>query len=201
MNYFGYQSNASGKVWGLFRELGEITPEQREKMYAGSEYAHTLEMVSAALSGAIATDPESLANFNLWGYENKCAETDSLGKRARAKKELHIVDFTTSSDDSLEVGYGDVSARDLGSEDDMLDLLVDSMAFEENLRQLFNIRTRYIAEQGVDVVSVLYGALKGIPDAVKEMKTLVKDSALCELYTQLCEESKGMLLRRLEVAV
>lgn len=201
MNYFVYQSNTSGRVWGLFKELGEITPEQREKIYAGSEYAHTLEMVSAALNGAIATDPESLENFNLWGYEAKCAETDSIGKRNRAKKELHIVEFSTSSDDSLDVGYGDISDRDLGSEDDMLELLVDSLAFEDNLRQLFNIRSHYIAEKGVDVVSVLYGALKGIPDAVKEMKSLVKDNMLCELYTQLCEESKGMLLRRLEGAV
>ena len=69
MNYFGYQSNTSGRVWGLFKELGEITPEQREKIYAGSEYAHTLEMVSAALNGAIATRPENLEIFNQSGYE------------------------------------------------------------------------------------------------------------------------------------
>lgn len=202
MNYFSYQVNTTGKMWSLFRELGEITPEQREKMFVGSEYAHTLEMVSAALNGAIATDADSVANFNLWGYEAKCADTDTLNRRNRAKKVLNIVEFTTSSDESLEVGYGDVSARDLASDDGMFDDLVDSIAFEENLRKLFNIRTRYISEQGVDVVSVLYGALKGIPDAVNEMKTLVKDSTLYELYTQLCEESQdGLLLRRLEVAV
>lgn len=202
MNYFNYQVNTSGKVWGLFRELGEVTPEQREKMFVGSEYAHTLEMVSAALNGAIATDSESLENFNLWGYEARCAETDALNRSKRAKKVLNIVEFTTSSDDSLEVGYGDVSARDLAGDDGMFDEIVDSIAFEENLRKLFNIRTRYISERGVDIVSVLYGALKGIPDAVSEMRSLVKDSTLYELYTQLCEESQdGMLLRRLEVAV
>ena len=202
MNYFGYQSNTSGAVWGLFKELGEVTPEQREKMYAGSEYAHTLEMVSAAMNGVIATDPESLENFNLWGYEAKCADTDALNRKSRAKKVLNIVEFTTSSEEDLEVGYGDVSARDLAGDDGMFDELVDSIAFEENLRKLFNIRSRYIAEQGVDVVSVSYGALQGIPDALTEVKTLFKDSTLCELYTQLCEESQdGALLRRLELAV
>lgn len=202
MNYFGYQNTASGAVWSLFRELGEITPEQREKVYAGSEYAHTLEIVSAALNGHIATDPVSLENFNLWGYESKCAEMDVHGKRARAKKVLNIVGFSTSSDDSIEVGYGEISARELGYEDSMFDVIVDSVDFEENLRRLFNIRTKYISEKGVDVVSVLYGALKGIPDALNEIKSLVTDSTLCELYTQLCEGSQnGALIRRLEMAV
>lgn len=178
-----------------------MSPQQKEQMFAGSEYAHTLEMVSAAISGAISTDPQSVEAFNLWGYEYKCAEMDSVGKRGRAKKELHIVEFTTSSDDDLQVGYGEISARDLGSEDEMLSALEDSMTFEDNIRHLFNIRSKYISERGVDVVSVLYNALSGIPDAIAQMKTLVKDSTLRELYTQLCEESSGVLVQRLEVAV
>lgn len=202
MNYFGYQHSVSGQIWSLFRELGEITPEQREKVYAGSEYAHTLEIVSAALNGHISTDPVSLENFNLWGYESKCADMDAHGKRARAKKVLNIVEFSTSSDDSIDVGYGEVSARELGYEDSMFDTIVESVDFEENLRRLFNIRTKYICEKGVDIVSVLYGALKGIPDAMTEIKTLVADSTLRELYTQLCEGNQnGTLIRRLELAV
>lgn len=206
MNYFGYQSNTTGAIWGLFKSLGEVTPEQREKMYSGSEYSHTLETVSAALSGAIATDPESVNNFNLWGYEFSCANRDNLRRLNLAEHVLNIVDFSTTSDDSLAVGYGDISSRDLASKltskEDVFEDLVESISFEENLKQLLNIRSQYIVEQGVDVVSVLYGALKGIPDAINEVKTLVKDNFLKDLYAQLCEESQnGALLRRLEVVV
>lgn len=202
MKYFAYQNAPSGAVWSLFHELGSVSAEQRERVFSNSDYAHTLEIVSAAMNGKIPTDPESISNFNLWGYEYACTKTDQDGRRKETKKTLNIVEFSTSSDDSLEVGYGDISARELGSEEALFDEIVDSVDFEENLRMLFNIRSRYISEQGVDVVSVLYGALKGIPDALSEIKKLLNDSVLRDLYTHLCEESKdGALLRRLEMAV
>lgn len=202
MDYFGYQSEASGAVWGLFRSLGEITPAQRESMYSGSEYAHTLETVSAALNGSIPTDRESVRNFNLWGYECACAANDFKSRLNRVKKELNIVDVSSESDSSLQVGYGDISDRELKAKDDLFEDLVDSMTFEDNIKTLLNIRSKYIVECGVDVVGVLRSALRGIPDAVNEMRSLVKDSLLKDLYIQLCEESQdGALLRRLEAIV
>lgn len=202
MNYFSYQDNITGGVWSLFKDLGKITPAEREKMYANSEYAHTMEIISAALSGILPTDAESVDKFNLGMYEKRCGESDRVGRFETAKTVLNIVDFTTSSDSSLRVGFGDISERSLASKEDLFEEVLESTAFEENIRKLYNIRPKYISEKGVDVVSVLYGALKGIPEAVSKMKSLVSDMWLRELYSQLCEDSRdGALLRRLEAAV
>jgi hypothetical protein len=200
MKYFAYAETPPGKVWGLFKDLGGMTPAQCDAIYAGSEYAHTLEIVSAALNGSIATDPASCSRFNLKGYEIKCAATDGLSRRERAKHVLNIVDFSTADDD-MDVGFGDVSGRDLGKEDELYDILTGSVAFEQNIRELLGIRKKYLCEQGVDLVSVLYNALQKVPGAVDNVKELVKDENLRELFYQLCDDGGGSLLNRLAAFV
>ena len=76
---------------------------------------------------------------------------------------------------------------------------MSSNNFEDNIKALCGIRTKYIVEKGIDVVSVLSCSLKGIPEAVAELKTIMADSVLGEIITSLCEDSRdGELLRRLE---
>ena len=112
---------------------------------------------------------------------------------------MKIVEFD-NSDDDLKVGYGEISDRKLKPKEDAFEELMNSRAFEENIRQLYNIRTKYIVEYGVDLISVLISSLKGIPEAILEIKKLLTvDVNIKDLIISLCEDSKdGELLRVLE---
>lgn len=186
------------KVWSLFKDLGDMTPSQLERVYSDCDYSHTLDIVRAALNGAIPLTEDGIDDFNLQAYEYKCKENEKNGKYKRAKDVLNIVDFDNSEEDG-KVGYGDVSDRKIKSIEDSYEEIMKSEEFEQNIKTLYDIRTKYIVEKGVDLVSILIGSLKGIPEAVLEVKNLIQDSYLKDLIVSLCECSKdGKLLRVLE---
>lgn len=199
MKYYKYQQNRSmSKIWQLFQGLDDMTSEQIDRMYEGSDYSHTLDIVKAALNGSIPLSDEAVREFSLQAYEYRCKENDKNGRFNRAKDVVNIVEFD-NSDEDLKVGYGDVSDRKLKVKEDAFEELMNSRAFEENIRQLYNIRTKYIIEHGIDLVSVLISSLKGIPEAITEIKKLMIDEGIKELITSLCEDSKdGELLKVLE---
>lgn len=196
MEYFTYQPTVTGDIWTLFKDLGRRSQAEIERTYSGSEYSHTLEIINAALSSSIRLNED----FDLLAYERACQETDNLEKKKiKGHKEVNIVDFETSSDNT-SVGYGDISSRTLRAKEDLVEYMLDSEALNQNLERLFNIRSRYIVEQGVDIVSVLYNAMKGVSDAMVSLKGLIKDSTIKDLYAELCMDSHdGELLRLLEV--
>lgn len=201
MNYFEHQNQKPmSKIWSLFVSLSTMTPEQITRIYENSDYSHTLEIVRSALNGSIDLTDEAISKFNLGAYEWKCRENEKTGKRKRAKKELLIVDFDNSDEDS-RAGFGEISSRKLSSVDDSFEEIMNNDEFESNLRELLNIRTKYIIEHNVDVVSVLLSALKGIPEAVASLKSLMADSKLSELIVGLCNSSGGDLIQRLEAVV
>lgn len=202
MRYFDYQhSGTLGRVWCLFAGLNDITEEQQlGKSRYSCEYAHTLEIVNAALSGALSTTSESIRNFNLQAYEYACKENDNINQIKSADKLLFIVDDT--GEDNERVGFGDIQERKLKPDKDCFSEVFDSAEFETNLLLLLDIRDKYIREKGVDVVGVLKSSLKGIPEAVKQMQNLVSDNnSLRELIVSLCESGQeGALMGRLELA-
>ena len=184
------------KIWSLFRDLGE-TSDGVKNAY-GMDYSHTLDIVKSALGGSISLSKEDIQSFNLQAYEYTCHENEKDGRRKKAAKLLNIVDVDSSEDD-IRVGYGEISSRSLASIEDSFDEVMSSSNFEDNIKALYGIRTKYIVEKGIDVVSVLSCSLKGIPEAVAELKTIMTDSVLGEIITSLCEDSRdGELLRRLE---
>lgn len=201
MNYFKYQNaKPMSRVWSLFRNLGDIPHDKLASMYSTSDYSHTLEIVRSALNGSISLTEEDVRDFNLQAYEHACSNNDKNNRRKMASKSLNIVDVDSSEDD-VRVGYGEVSSRSLASIEDSFEEVMSSKNFEENIRELYGIRSKYIIEKGVDIVSVLTCSLKGIPEAVSELRTLMKDTTLKDLITSLCEDSRdGELLRRLEAA-
>ena len=77
MEYFKYQQEGvCGRVWSLFSSLsGEMESPGVKKNGKGYpmnvSYAHSLEIVNAALRGSIALDDESLEEFDLRSYERK----------------------------------------------------------------------------------------------------------------------------------
>lgn len=202
LNYFDYQqSGLAGGVWSLFAGLKSVTEEEKlKKSSINVSYAHSLEIISAAFRGSLLTDEESLESFDLRAYEYKCAENDSIGKIQRADKELYIVD-TTNSDKDEKVGFGDVTEREkrLQCVDEAFDKLESIESLDSDIKALCNIRGDYLVEHGVDLVSVLVNSLKGIPDAVEELRSLLAlDSSLSSLVSSLCENGSGSLMTKLE---
>lgn len=202
MKYFHYQATKPmSQVWSLFKDLGMMSESQKELLYNGSDYSHTLDIVKAALNGSISLSEEAVQSFNLTAYEYACRRNEKNGKYNESKDLLHIVDYDGSEDD-VRVGYGEVSSRKIKSIDESFDEIMNSQTFEANIRELCGVRKKYIMEQGIDLVSVLIGALKGVPEALKEIKKVIKDSKILDLVVSLCENgSDGRLLRALEAAV
>lgn len=185
------------KVWTLFKDLDGISLEQAEKLYSGSD-SHTLNIVRSALNGSISLSDESVKNFNLFAYEHAARVNDVIGKRKKALKELHIVEFD-NSDDDITVGFGDVSDRKLSFIDDSFDTVMNCDEFEFCIRELGDIRTKYIVENGLDVVNVLIRALKCSEEAIKELKNLISvDDRIKDLVVSLCELGGNRLLYALE---
>lgn len=204
LSYFNYQqSGIVGGVWSLFAGLKDMSEEEKlQKSSTNVSYAHSLEIVSAALRGSLLTDDESIESFDLKAYEFKCAENDRIGKIQKAEKELYIVD-TTNSDKEDKVGFGDVSDREkrLQCVDKAFDELESLQSLDADIKRLCNIRNDYLVEHGVDLIHVIVNSLKGIPDAVEELKSIIvseKSSNLSSLIVSLCENGSGSLMDQLE---
>lgn len=192
MNYFDYQQNGvMGRVWSLFSGLSDITDEENESISStNSPYTHTLEIVSAALNGSLATDDESIDSFNLRAYEGKCKSNDKNNQIKNVEKLLYIVDDVAGNEDRVQVGFGDISERKIASAEDQYERIDRESSFESNLLKLYDIRDRYISDRGIDPVRILSSSLKGIPEAISELKRLLgEDKELCELIVSLCEEN------------
>lgn len=202
MKYYKYQNTKPmSNVWSLFKDLNTMTPSQIERLYADSDYSHTLDIVKAALNGSIPLTDDAVREFNLQAYEYKCKENDKNGNFKKSKDVLNIVEFDNSEED-VNTRYGDISDRKLKVVEDAFEEVMSSDTFEANIRELYNIRTKYIIEHGIDLVSVLISSLKGIPEAVAEIKTIMCDTVVKDLIVSLCEDSRdGKLLRTLEATV
>ncbi len=195
MRYFDYQQNGTlGRVWSLFSSLGSLSEEKRLN---STEYSHTIEIVNAALRGYLATSDESIDSFNLEAYEYKCNENDRISKIYTADKVLYIVDNVEETDIKIgEIHENNVKLSKSGE----FDSTDNSLSFESNIQRLLELRKMYIKVHGIDLVFVFKASLKGIPEAIGEMKILSNsDKELRELIKSLCEdEDSGVVLRRLE---
>lgn len=201
MRYFKYQnSKPMSKVWMLFKDLKGMPLEKLEMIYQGNN-SHTIEIIKAALNGSINMSDDAVLNFNLQAYEYKCKENDEVGNNERIKDELHIVDMG-NSEESDKVGYGDISSRKLSYRDDLFNEVINNGDFEKSIKDLLGIRNEYIVEKGIDIVQVLLHALKGIPDAVKELTGFMNiDEKVDMIVKTLCENSEGRLIHLLESVV
>lgn len=207
MKYYRYQNTkAMSKVWMLFKDLGDMSPEKLEKLYEKSDCSYSIEIIRAALNGSISLSDDSLDSFNLQAYIYKSRENEFKGEIKNSSKVLRIVDFEDSDKDTKEssVKFGDISSRSsksLSYVDEGFERLMDSEEFKYNLRELYAIRSVYIVENGIDLVSVLIAGLKGIPEAIQQLKGCMQnDVKIDNLITSLCKGGSGRLLRILEAA-
>lgn len=200
MKYFNYQYKGSmGKVWELFKDLGEVPEEEivAQSSKDKCEYGHTLEIIRSAMNGNMGV-AEYENGFDLKAYEYKCQKNDEITYGKLRDKFLSIVDKVGEDDD--RVNYGEVSSNTLRSFEESFDLLEKNVAFERCLADLYNIRTKYIVEKGIDPVETVLNSLRGVPEAVNEIKNLIfSDSVLRDIVISLCEGSSGFLEERLVV--
>lgn len=205
MNYFSYQPSVPmGRIWSLFTKLGELSEEEcLGKSAYSCEYAHTLEIVNAALSGTIPTSDEDLREFDLLAYELQCKKNDKINLSHQVEKCLFIVDSNESSDKEDRVGYGDVSSRKLKTVEEAFESIENISSFEANINQLLDIRKDYMTSEGIDLLSIVVNSLKGIPEATAKLAELVKVNVnLKELITSLCEDGpEDILLDRLTATI
>lgn len=187
MNFFSYKPNGQlGKAWSLFSQLGELSTE--DILTDGRHsYAHTWEIIQSALAGSISLEDEDILSFNLKAYETACRVNDKIFAKKHVEKELFIVD-SVGEDNGERVQFGDISERKLKSYDAYFDEMLDESSFGQSIEELCNLRRSYIINEGVDVVELLYNALKGIKDASEMLVDYVKrDSKLSDVIVGICE--------------
>ena len=196
MNYFDYQYKGNmGKIWSLFRDLKYApqesidTKDSKNRCY----YGHTMDIISSAMNGNIFSE-----NFDLRSYEFACQKQERINKHIEANRTLALIDESEEGEFSNSGnGYGEISVNKIKVIEDAYQLLENDLAFQESLKELYGIRSKYIVDFGIDPVGLLKGALRGIPESVDLIKKL-KDSQLKEILVNLCElGSDGLLMEYL----
>ena len=183
-----------GKIWSLFSELKYAPQESIDTLNSAHRcpYSHTIEIISSAMNGNIYA-PE---RFDLRGYEYACQKQEKINKISEASKLLAIVD-ESEEEEEVGCGYGEISSNKIKIIEDAYQILEDDIAFQESLKELYGIRSKYIVDFGIDPVELLKGALRGIPESIDLVKKL-KDSYLKEILVNLCElGSDGLLMEYL----
>ena len=198
MNFFNYNNGKAnlGKVWTLFTDLASANREASVNN-TSSEFSHTVDIVNAAFSGSISLEGDSAENFNLIGYEYSCKINDKLTRRASTDKELFIVDEYQESDSDTGIGFGDISARKLGSRDENLNRVIESSSFDSALSDLLGIRKELIISEGIDIVTSMREALDGVSSAIEAIKDLYERNnkvraIVSELYENGYDLSKRL---------
>lgn len=194
MRYFDYQNNAEmGRVWGLFSGLANLTKNDKMGVNRTVEYGHTIEIIKSALNNNFALDEE----FSLAHYERTCIKHDGYGINSSGTTMLAIVDSINGEDE--RVNYGEISCNQLPSKEDPYRELEDKDEFERCLKQLCDLRGLYQIQLGIDPVETLKNSLKGVPEAVTSLVTLIsEDIQLKEIISFLCENGSNILQERLE---
>ena len=189
MNYFDYQYKGNmGKIWSLFSDLKYAPQESIDSLNSTRRcpYSHTIEIINSAMNGNIYA-PE---RFDLRG----CQKQERINKISEASKLLAIVD-ESEEEEEVGYGYGEISSNKIKLIEDAYQILEDDIAFQESLKELYGIRSKYIVDFGIDPVELLKGALRGIPESIDLVKKL-KDSYLKEILVNLCElGSDGLLMQ------
>lgn len=198
MNYFRYQYQGSfGEIWEVFHELRDAQEECNltKEEYNRCEYSHTVNIINSMMNGSVF----DRNNFSLRDYEFACQENDKVSRFNKSKREPAIINESClDKDGGTKRAPNTVLESDLKIFEEAFERIINDNDLEESLKSLIRVRDDYIVEQGLDPVLVLKNALKGIPEAIKELKE-VKDSKLKEIYLSLLEScSENTLISRLE---
>ena len=174
-------------VLNLFLPLAENPSKQIE---------FASEIVSAGLQGRI----DFSKDFNLDAYEATIRKNQHLLKESERKKKTYI-DFSGSGDDFDEVASsGGIKAdfESFNSVEEMTDAFEEVLLNEEleyAVSTIKSLNNDFIADYGTDLIFALKNAVRGVPQAVEEIKNICKDFVVVsELIETVLKSNKSVEL-------
>lgn len=175
--------------FGTFMGVDEI-PENvlglfEDALIEGRKISRTSEIIYAGLTGGIDLN----SHFNLEAYERAIEKNENLSAYAKKKKEMYI-DFDCSSDDyDVVFKQGGIQADKINIKK-VQDEYEELMDADELVRAVANVKrlnNDFVIVEEVDIIEALRLALKGIPQAIKELKRI------CNFYPRISEDIKVIL--------
>lgn len=154
------------------------------------------EIISAGLQGRI----DFSRGFNLDAYEATIRKNQHLLKESERKKKSYI-DFSGASDDFDEVaskGGIKVEFESLETIEEMKDAFEEVLMNEEleyAVSTIKSLNDSFIADYGTDLIFTLKNAVRGIPQAVTEIKNI------CTEFSVVSELIETILTSKREVEV
>lgn len=168
----------------------DTIPEDVLKLFTDSvgkkkQISYASEIIFSGIQGRIDLNHP----FHLDAYEKAIEKNDALAKNNRKKKESYI-EFGSSSEDFDSVAQsGGVQEDHLNIENvqDAFEELLDSDELNYAVSNIKNLNKDLIVVEDIDLIEALKLALKGIPQAIKEVKRI------CEFYPSISESVHTIL--------
>lgn len=155
--------------------------------YVGAEkqLQYASEIVFAGIQGRINLDKE----FNLEGYTKAIEHNKNLYKHNRKKKESFIDSGSSSDDYNTVIQEGGIQADRLQIEEvkDAFEELIEHDELRYAVSAIKKVNAEFIVVEELDLIEAIRMALKGIPQALKDVQRI------CEFYPKVAENIKTVL--------
>lgn len=150
----------------------------------GKQLHYASEIIFAGIQGRIDLNN----SFNVVGYEKVIDKNTSLVMRKRKKKEMYI-DYGSSDDYETVAQNGGIQADRLYIEDvqDAFEELVDNDELRFAVDNIKKLNSEFIIVEELDLIEAIRLALKGIPQAIKDIKRI------CDFYPKVADSIKTVL--------
>lgn len=163
--------------------------------YVGAEkqLQYASEIVFAGIQGRINLDKE----FNLEGYTKAIEHNKNLYKHNRKKKESFIDSGSSSDDYNTVIQEGGIQADRLQIEEvkDAFEELIEHDELRYAVSAIKKVNAEFIVVEELDLIEAIRMALKGIPQALKDVQRI------CEFYPKVAENIKTVLSSGFEFEV
>lgn len=179
------KSYSFGTHWGVDEIPEKVLGLFAESVEEGKKISRTSEIIYAGIQGGIDLD----GYFNLEAYERAIEKNENLSAYAKRKKEMYI-DFDCSSDEFDTVcKQGGIQADKINIKKvrDEYEEFMDADELVRAVARVKSLNNDFVIVEEVDIIEALCLALKGIPQAVKELKRI------CSFYPTISEDIKVIL--------
>lgn len=152
---------------------------------ADKQLQNASEIVFAGIQGRINLD----GKFNMEGYTHAIEHNKKLYKNNRKKKESFI-DYGSPSDDYNTIAQeGGIQADRLQIEEvkDAFEELIEHDELRYAVSAIKQVNAEFIVVEELDLIDAIRMALKGIPQAIKDVQRI------CDFYPQVAENVKTIL--------
>lgn len=154
---YSFNKVVTDDIWNLFKDAD---------INRGWDYS--LEIIENAMSGGIQTSK----SFSFYGYINNIEKNRRLEKHRSAKRHLHIKD---SYDEEESYGVPESALNTYVPQDDPYQKIDDDEEVYFAVNEINKMASEFLIFNKVNIQHCVRQALKGIPDAVSELKKLVEE--------------------------